>query len=278
MGTFLWPGSVFSDVRSEMLRFCCNVHVLGFHPYFRCCFPTPVRWCKAGKFINRSDLHSHLVWPVRRCVWFMSLLQIASAPSRVCEPRSAGSWTAARTAAASGFTRATPATALRDSPWTCPAWPASVGGRSPSRKKNIITAVPSLCFTPAPLSACRCERVLGAEQPDVAVQERKVRQHGGLLPLRVPAGLQCLRRTQLLREDGQTANIHTPSVRGGREQQGHKNHTHKLIILYLWGHPLSTVKWKNCRPQSNREHPAAQLTVGAQQEEHREQRPSFPLS
>lgn len=114
---------------------------------------------------------------------------------------------------------------------------ACVGRRplkKPKKKKtNQNPAVLVLCFTPAPLSACRCERVLGAEQPDVVVQERKVHQHGGLLPLRVPAGLQGLRQTQLLREDGQAANIHTHSAGGGRDQQGHKNHTHKLIMLHL---------------------------------------------
>lgn len=45
---------------------------------------------------------------------------------RDCERRSAASWMAARMVAVCGFRRVTPATASTDTPWTCPAWPASV--------------------------------------------------------------------------------------------------------------------------------------------------------
>lgn len=135
---------------------------------------------------------------------------------RDCEPRSVVSWMAVRMVVACGFRKVTPVTALMDTPWTCPAWPALVRELecSITTKKKKLKKKKSNWVLMSGLSPYvrRCEWMLRTKQPDVVMQECKVHQHSWVLSVCVPSWLHCLWQTQLLCGGGDRPHVSPSTV------------------------------------------------------------------
>lgn len=175
------------------------------------------------------------------------LLQIHTRHLRVCEQRNVGYWMAVRTDDVSGFRRVTPVTALMDTPWTCPAWPASVRLQlhTTNTKRKTNTALKYLScyicnfFPPLSTDVNECSEL--NNRMSLCKNAKCINTVGSYQCVCLPGFTASDKPNYCVEVTTHQTSSHTQwAWTDTRGRQETRNHTHKLVLLYLWGCPLTT--------------------------------------